>query len=535
MAEINFDLLKYLSSGIIFIDENKKIRYINEIGKKVFKRNIGDSCEGLFSVCKNCPLDRLKENPQSIHSFDTKLLCCERNVCHSIIPIFENGKFVGLLEEFRDSTELINSMKELKKQKEFTETILNSVVDAIIVIDKEGNIIHYNVNAKNLICREIDDISGMNIKFLLGLGYSELPSPNERTDLIIETPALGKLKVSFLRSLLKEGEGEVLSFYVLPDCMINQEIKGRIITKSPKMQSILEMVKTIADTNVSVLIEGETGTGKSILAKYIHTLSSRRDKPFIKINCAAIPENLLESELFGYVKGAFTGATKDKPGKVELADGGTLFLDEIGDMSLYLQSKILHLIQEKEFERLGDIKSRKVNIRIIAATNKDLQKLIEEGKFREDLYYRLKVISIKIPPLRERKEDIPYLINYFISKYSKEYKRSIKGISPEAMKILLEYDYPGNIRELENIIERAIIICSTGYIQVSDLPEDIRIGKNTNKNILFTSNQDLKLINRETIIKALRETNGNKTLAAKLLGIHRTTLWRKIKEFNIEV
>jgi len=535
MAGINFDLLKYLSSGIIFIDENKKIRYINEIGKKIFKRNIGDSCEGLFSVCQNCPIDKLKQNPKAIHSFDTKLMCCEKNVCHSIIPIFENGKFVGIIEEFRDSTALINSMKELKKQKEFTETILNSVVDAIIVIDKEGNIIHYNDNAKNLICREIDDISGMNIKFLLGIGYDELPTPNERTDLIIETPAVSKIKVSFLRSLLKEGEGEVLSFYVLPDCMINQEIKGRIITKSPKLLSILEMVKTIADTNVSVLIEGETGTGKSILAKYIHTLSSRRDKPFIKINCAAIPENLLESELFGYTKGAFTGATKDKPGKVELADGGTLFLDEIGDMSLYLQSKILHLIQEKEFERLGDIKSRKVNIRIIAATNRDLQEMIKEGKFREDLYYRLKVISIKIPPLRERKEDIPYLINYFLEKYSKEYNRRIKGISPEAMKVLLEYDYYGNIRELENIIERAIIICSSGYIQLSDLPEEIQYNKLKQTTKTIQTQTNFRLLNRETILEALKETNGNKTLAAKLLGVHRTTLWRKIKELNIQV
>ena len=528
-----FDNLK---SGIIFIGDDRKIKYINKTASSAFEKKVGDSCFGLFSLCSDCPLEGLKKSPKVVQNFNVKLSCCSKTVCHSITPVFENGKFIGVIEEFRDSTELINNLYEIKKQKEFTETILNSVVDAILVVDEEGNIIHYNENAKRVICREIEDLKGFNIETLLGLSIDKLPQNNKREDIHIETPALGRVKVSLQKTLLKEGEGILISFYTLPKCILNQEeSKGRIISKNPKFLSTLEMAKTVADTSASILIEGETGTGKSKLAKWIHNLSSRRNKPFIKINCAAIPDTLLESELFGYVKGAFTGANKDKPGKVELAEGGTLFLDEIGDMPLYLQSKLLHLIQEKEFERLGDVKTRKADIRIIAATNKNLKNLIEEGKFREDLYYRLKVISLEIPPLRERKEDIPYLVSYFIDKYCNTHNRNIKGISPEAIKLLLEYDFPGNIRELENIVERAVIICNKDFIDVCHLPEEITNRNCTNSVFKSTNTNTVNLTfsEKEKILKILQETNWNKTLAAKILGIHRTTLWRKMKEYNI--
>jgi len=436
------------------------------------------------------------------------------------------------LEEFKDSSKITKYINELKEQKEFTEVILDSIIDAILVIDNEGNILHYNEVAKNVLCREIDNIEGFNIEMLLGISIHQLPEDGNRQDIEIETPAYGKINVSLLSTDLKNKKGKLISFYVLPECMINSEAKGRIISKNPQFLSVLEMAKTVADTTANILIEGETGTGKNILAKYIHTISSRRDKPFIKLNCAAIPENLLESELFGYMKGSFTGAFKDKPGKVELAEGGTLFLDEIGDMPIYLQSKLLHLIQEKEFERIGDIRTRKADVRIIAATNKDLKTLVEEGKFREDLYYRLKVIQLKVPPLRERKEDIPLLVNYFIDKFSNQYDRKIKGVSPNAMKLLLEYDYPGNIRELENIIERAVIICDSNYIQENHISEDIKnySKKQQTSFSVYTDSKD----EVEKIIHVLKQTNGNKSLAAKILGMHRTTLWRKIKEYNLE-
>jgi transcriptional regulator with PAS, ATPase and Fis domain len=529
-------ILDSITEGVIFVTKDRKIGYINKVAQKIVNRKVGDDCYGLFSICAtDCPLRDLEKNPHQVDLFDVKLSCCDKAVCHSITPVYDKGEFIGLLEEFKDSSKLVNYIKELKKQKEFTEVILDSIVDAIVVIDNQGEIIHYNEVARQILCREISDIKGFNIENLLGIPLSKLPPEGEREDIHIETPAIGQTKVSLMVSSLKEGEGKVISFYILPECMISQEVKGRIITKNPHFSSVLEMAKTVADTTATILIEGETGTGKSILAKYIHTLSSRRDKPFIKINCAAIPENLLESELFGYVKGAFTGANKDKPGKVELAEGGTLFLDEIGDLPIYLQSKLLHLLQEKEFERLGDIKTRKANIRIIAATNKNLQELIEKGEFREDLYYRLKVISLKVPPLRERKEDIPSLVNYFVDKYSEIYKRQIKGISPEAMKLLLNYDFPGNIRELENMVERAVIVCTGKYISKQDLPEEIRCNhrKETKETIIDKSRN--REISVEEIVRILKETKGNKSLAAKILGIHRTTLWRKIKEYQIEM
>lgn len=530
---MDLKILDDLSNGIVFIDLNKKIKYLNKTAKSIIKKEEGDPCFGPFDICKNCPIDNFLKNGmfKKVKNFDTKLLCCNKTVCYSINPVYEDGKVIGFLEEFRDSTKLHEYIEEIEKEKEFNKIVLDSVIDAIIVIDEEGKIIQYNQVAKNLICKEVDNIKGMNIELLFNKKVSELPT--NREDVFIETPALGKIKVSLVATPMKNFKGRVISFYVVPECMLSSDniSKTRLISKSPSMSYIIEIAKTVADTNANVLLEGESGTGKNVLAKYIHNLSSRRDKPFIKINCAAIPENLLESELFGYVKGAFTGAIKDKPGKVELADKGTLFLDEIGELPIYLQSKLLHLIQEKEFERLGDLKTRKVDIRIIAATNRDLYQLVKEGKFREDLYYRLKVISIKVPPLRERKEDIPFLINYFIEFYSENYKKKIKKISQEALRILLEYDYPGNIRELENIIERAVILSENGNIDIKHLPNELIISIE-NKTLNEKKN---KFSERETLLEALRQANGNKTLAAKILGIDRVTLWRKLKKYEIGI
>ncbi len=527
---MDLSILDYLSEGVIYITPQKKIGYINKPASKIINKKVGDSCFGIFSTCKdNCPLD--SNNIKKFDNFEAKLLCCQKSICHTITPVFENGKFKGLLEEFKDSSQITQYINKIKEQKEFTDIILDSVIDAIIVTDNNGDIIHYNEVAKRLICKEIDNIKGFNIEMLLGITLNRLPEEGQREDIEIETPAHGKMKVSLLNTSLKNKKGKLISFYVLPDCMINSKAKSRIVSKNPEFLSVIDMAKTVADTTANILIEGETGTGKSVLAKYIHMMSSRRDKPFIKINCAAIPENLLESELFGYMKGAFTGAYKDKPGKVELAEGGTLFLDEIGDMPVYLQSKLLHLIQEKEFERIGDIKTRKANVRIIAATNKTLKELVKEEKFREDLYYRLKVIYLKVPPLRKRKEDIPVLVNYFIDKFSQEYNRKIKGVFPSAMKLLLDYEYPGNIRELENIIERAVIICDKDFIYPEHLPVEVRQTNLQNTKYLQQEPQENEI---ERIKRVLKETNGNKSLAAKILGMHRTTLWRKIKEYQLQ-
>lgn len=312
----------------------------------------------------------------------------------------------------------------------------------------------------------------------------------------------------------------------------------KIIGKSNKILNVAQMVQKVSNTKTTVLLLGESGTGKELFARAIHNISSRRNYPFVPINCAAIPRELLESELFGHEKGAFTGADTKKLGKFELADKGTIFLDEIGDMELSIQSKLLRAIEEGEVERIGAIKPSKVDVRIIAASNKDLEKLVEEKKFREDLYYRLNVFPIRIPPLRERKEDIPLLVEFFINKYCTEMKTSIKDISKEAIDILMSYEWKGNVRELENVIERAIILCDGKTI----LPEhimpikhiDIEEGSFTESSSLDSiTKHAVKKAETRKIIEVLKQTKGNKTKAAEILKISYKTLLTKIKEYGI--
>ncbi len=319
----------------------------------------------------------------------------------------------------------------------------------------------------------------------------------------------------------------------------NLKIEG-IIGKSPAILEVLENIHKVAETSATVLLMGESGVGKEVLARAIHFLSPRASKPFIKVNCAAIPENLLEAELFGYEKGAFTGAYVSKKGKFALAHEGTIFLDEIGDMPLPLQAKILRVLQEREIEPLGSTKVIKVDIRVIAATNKDLKKLVEEGKFREDLYYRLNVIPIYVPPLRERKEDIPLLIGYFLDKFSKEYGKEI-NIDPEVIDVLTKYDWPGNVRELQNLIERFVILSSDGTITKKDIPKEI-LEKVSNKINYRKNLQDqnklpstIELIEREQIEKALKESGYVIKKAAKILGMTPRQVSYRIKKYGIKL
>ncbi len=332
----------------------------------------------------------------------------------------------------------------------------------------------------------------------------------------------------------------------------------RILGVSPKIIAIRELAKTVAGVDSTILIEGESGTGKEVVANAIHYSSPRRDKPFIKISCAAIPETLLESELFGYEKGAFTGALKRKPGRFELANHGTLFLDEIGDLPQALQVKLLRVLQEREFERIGGTETIKVDVRIICATNRDLEKETKEGRFREDLYYRLKVIPIHLPSLRARKEDIPILINHFIKIYSKKMNKKITAFSDEAMKCLLDYDFPGNVRELENTIERTIALCPNQLIGKEYLPllKDRRQGSEdrvygqtaadsehsppSSKGLqkkepdkLVPLQDKMGEVEKNYIVSVLKKAKGNKTKAAKILNISRKNLWEKMRKYNM--
>jgi len=307
-----------------------------------------------------------------------------------------------------------------------------------------------------------------------------------------------------------------------------------VVARSAKMQEVLAMVERVAQTNSTVLLGGESGVGKDLIARAIHEKSRRASGPFIKINSTAIPESLLESELFGYEKGAFTGATSSKPGKFELADKGTLFLDEIGDVPPATQVKLLRVLQEREFERLGGTRTLKVDVRLIAATNRDLRAALEQGTFREDLYYRLNVVPVDIAPLRERREDIPELVQLFIARFSAESGKAITSIKPEAMQMLVNYYWPGNVRELQNIVERAAALASGPVLETGDIHLDAPRSKSTNSgNNFLPEGMTLEQWEDEMIREALRRANGNKSQAARLLGLSRNALRYRLTKIGI--
>jgi len=327
---------------------------------------------------------------------------------------------------------------------------------------------------------------------------------------------------------------------------LREELKGRyqfsnIVGKSDKIQKVFELIMKVANSRSTVLITGESGTGKELVAKAIHHNSNRRDKPFVSISCGAIPETLLESELFGHQKGAFTSADSDKKGLFEIADGGTFFLDEVTEAPPSIQAKLLRVLQEKEFKRVGGVKDIKVDVRVIAATNKNLHKLIEEGKFREDLYYRLNVIPIELPPLRERKEDIPLLINHFINKYNFTNKKNIKGMTLKAMEMLERYIWRGNIRELENVIERAVTLETNDNIQADSLSDEIRNYRGEHlKTISEIPSEGVNLedyitkIEKDIILSALEKTGWVKKKAAELLNMSFRSFRYKLQKYDID-
>ncbi|MBP1729673.1 MAG: Two-component, sigma54 specific, transcriptional regulator, Fis family [Deltaproteobacteria bacterium] len=310
-----------------------------------------------------------------------------------------------------------------------------------------------------------------------------------------------------------------------------------IVGASLQMQKVFEMVEKVADTSATVLITGESGVGKELVARAIHYNSSRRTRPLVVVNCGAIPEELLESELFGHERGAFTGAIKTRFGRFELADGGTVFLDEIGDMSLTLQVKLLRVLQEKCFERIGGSKTIHVDVRIIAATNQDLDALVASGKFREDLFYRLNVVPIHIPPLRERRQDVPLLLNHFLERSNKMNNGNIEGVTEQSLDVFTSYDYPGNVRELQNIVERLVVIKKSGLVSIEDLPEKMYGGKPEEELEMDVVKGYDTLVNdfeKSLIMKALNQTKGVKSQAARLLQMNRTTLIEKMKRLGIE-
>jgi len=347
------------------------------------------------------------------------------------------------------------------------------------------------------------------------------------------------LRVSFLESLVKKVMTRAISNK--NHRTLEEHLMMDLLGSSPAMEKVLATITKVAPTNSTVLIEGETGTGKEFIANLVHRLSNRSDEAFVAINCAAIPENLIESELFGSKKGAFTGATTDRKGLFEEADSGTLFLDEIGELPLSMQVKLLRFLQEREIRRVGDTETHTVNVRVIAATNLDLARAVKEGHFREDLYYRLNTFHLHLPPLRERRGNIPHLLRFFVKKFSMQHNIPIKGIAKDAESLLLHFDYPGNIRQLENIIEHAVVLCEGEYILLQHLPEFF-FKESTPAYLSLPASKEIQTpdrllslaeLEKQHIIHALQLLDNNQSEVAKKLDISRSTLWRKIKEHGI--
>ncbi|HUT54329.1 MAG TPA: sigma 54-interacting transcriptional regulator [bacterium] len=435
-----------------------------------------------------------------------------------------------------------------------TEAILESISDGVFTVDHEWRITSFN--------RAAEEITGIMRKEAIGKQCSEVfrSSMCEAECALRRTMKTGKpiigrsgyiidaegtrIPISVSTAVLKDGQGRIVggaeTFRDLSEVeALRQELEGRyragdLVSRSPLMQRLFEVLPAIASSPSTVLILGETGTGKELVARTIHELSPRQEGPFIAVNCGALPDTLLESELFGYKAGAFTGASQDKPGRFALARGGTLFLDEIGEVSPALQVRLLRVLQDKTFEPLGATRSETSDARVMVATNKDLAGEVRHGAFREDLYYRVNVVRVELPPLRRRKEDIPLLVDQFIARFNRLQRKSIQGIAPEALSLLMAHDWPGNVRELENAIERSFILCREGLIGMGHLPEEL-----TASGAKMDSSSGIRnargLMDAQLIRSALARNSGNRLAAARELGIHKSTLFRKIKELGLDL
>ncbi len=444
-------------------------------------------------------------------------------------------------------------MKDIRFHKE-RDIILDSIADGVFTVDPTWRITSFNKAAEKITGVPRDEAIGQLCKDVLKADICERDCALRQT-MATGKPIINKTvhivnadgdycQISISTALLKDESNQVIGgVETFRDITLveklRKEIKQKysfedIISKSHKMHQLFNILPDVANSFGTVLLEGESGTGKELLARAIHNLSPRKNKPLIIVNCGALPDTLLESELFGYKAGAFTDAKKDKPGRFKLADKGTIFLDEIGDISPALQVRLLRVLQERTYEPLGAVESVKADVRVITATNKKLFEQVLAGKFREDLYYRINVIQLESPPLRERMEDVPLLVDHFIKRFNVMQKKDIIGITDEALACLMSYDYPGNIRELENIVERAFILCKTGMIEREHLPEPVCkfSGIDYSRHAEAMTFKDMEAI---FLTNALRRNNWNRLNTARKLGIHKSTLFRKIKSLGIKI
>ena len=601
MGDLSLDtyrtILKDFPDGVLVLDRKRTILYANPAFYRLFDIDPREELEGRHcgdvaqtGACgAQCLMHRAEEDARTAiqrHSIE----CATPEVGPLCLThkIFGNGRAkVGepySMEIFKSMADLGNYLQTLREtslaleqEKDKLNVILESIADGYFSADDKLVVTDANDLLLRFLKRRRDEVVGKPCSEVFHSDKCE-------TDCPVRWTLKNQKPVANCRERVLTAEDEarhvLKSTYLLRDTVgrptgvigivrDNSELVALqnqatslvrahgFVTKNKRMQEILELIQTIKDTDTSILVLGESGTGKEMLANAIVHSSIRRNKPFIKINCSALTESLLESELFGHVKGAFTGAVADKAGKFELADGGTLFLDEVGDMSLTLQAKVLRVLQEKEFERVGANKTQRVDVRIIAATNKDLKEAIRKGAFREDLYYRLHVIPIQIPPLRDRKEDIPLLINYFLDLFNQKYRRSIQEVSSRALALLVDYPWPGNVRELRNAVEYAFVCTRGAILERPALPQEIQSwhGNGASKAARERAPQEppeplrvassaapapsgkdarLAIRDRDQLLALLARFGGNQSRLAKELGVGRTTLWRRMRELGIQ-
>ncbi|MEW6364010.1 MAG: sigma 54-interacting transcriptional regulator [Acidobacteriota bacterium] len=452
------------------------------------------------------------------------------------------------------STLLEDETKAQAMPQNATEIILESISDGVFTVDHDWRVTSFN--------RAAEEITGVLRQDAIGRRCCEVFRSNmcesqcalrstldtgvpviDRSGFIVDADGC-RIPVSVSTAVLRDDSGAVIGgVETFRDLSVVEELRkkiegryelGDMVSRSPLMLKLFDMLPQVASSDSTVLIEGETGTGKELVARALHGLSTRSDRPFVAVNCGALPDTLLESELFGYKAGAFTGASKDKPGRFALAEGGTIFLDEIGDISPALQVRLLRVLQERAYEPLGGTQSVKANVRVLTATNRNLGELLTCGSFRQDLYYRINVMRLELPPLRARREDIPILVEHFVRKYNRLQGRGVSGASRATMAILLAHDYPGNIRELENIIEHAFVLCQEAPIEPSHLPDHLTARRRL-PSLPGSLGGTLHAVASETILEALKRNHYNRIAAARELGIHKSTLFRKIRAHGIQL
>ncbi|MCP4105452.1 MAG: PAS domain-containing protein [Desulfobacteraceae bacterium] len=560
------NIFDYFSAGVIILSPDRKVISLNHTAEMIVGRSnsevVGRYCYKEFSNCLcdgECEFYQIFEDNQNCDDPDGGIRdqSTPSGITRILSPLYGfDKKFLGYMEVFQDHSVLKDLIERVRHDDRQFKIILDNLDIGILTADCGGHVTFFNNQAEMITGFDRGHVLGKSCHAVFGdFGREILALSEKGTDRDKTFSRKGELRtrngnVIPIRANcmpLKNEEGrEVGSLATISDLSLlyqfNSAIMDRytfydMVGKDPAMQSIFELASVVAASDATVLIEGPTGTGKDVLAKVIHNAGRRAGKPLVKVNCAALPDNLLESELFGYARGAFTGADRDKPGRFQEADQGTIFLDEIGDLPLQLQAKLLRALEDKEFYPLGARKPVKTDVRIVSATNQGLERLIREKRFREDLFYRLNVMRFELPPLVERKADIPLLVSYILKKLCATRETMAERISEEAMEILLNYDYPGNIRELENIIEHALIICQGSIIERKHLPLSFQRNNPSRRTDDRQDSPDTLYkteSGEESVIRAeLKKNRWNRGKTAQALNIDRSTLWRKMRKYRI--